>query len=355
MQRADFLRDLSGDPAVRATVGGRDLSEEGADPLSGDRRVVATAPIAGVGWHVLAIGGPSALAGQVETALGQQRLIRFLLALMLMLGSVAVADTAGRNLRLNETLRATSRELERASRAKSEFLANMSHELRTPLNAIIGFSDVLGQQMFGELNAKQEEYLSDISSSGKHLLDLVNQILDLSKVEAGRMDLEPSTFAPGETIRASLAFVRARALAHRIELVAEIPADLPVVTADERKIRQVLLNLLSNAVKFTPDEGRVVVRARAADGNLEIAVADSGIGISAEDRSAVFEEFRQVGGASERSHEGTGLGLTLAKRFIELHGGRIWLESAVGKGSTFTFAIPTAPQTPTSSMPPAGS
>jgi GAF domain-containing protein len=183
------------------------------------------------------------------------------------------------NVRLITEIQQKSRELEVASKHKSEFLANMSHELRTPLNAIIGFADVLGQKMFGELNPKQTDYLADIGTSGRHLLDLVNQILDLSKVEAGRMELEPSAFSPGETIRASLAFVRERAAAHRIEVSADIPPDLPTVTADERKIRQVLLNLLTNAVKFTPDGGTIAVTARAVDGQLHISVRDTGIGI----------------------------------------------------------------------------
>ena len=250
------------------------------------------------------------------------------------------AAIAIENVRLITEIQEKSRELETASKHKSEFLANMSHELRTPLNAIIGFADVLGQKMFGELNEKQNDYLNDIGTSGRHLLDLVNQILDLSKVEAGRMELEPSTFAPAETVRASLAFIRDRAAVHRIAIAAEIPADLPIVIADERKIRQVLLNLLSNAVKFTPDDGWIGVSVQAMDGELQVAVKDTGIGILPEDRAAVFEEFRQVGQPSDRSREGTGLGLTLAKRFVELHGGRIWVDSEVGKGSTFSFAIP---------------
>ena len=250
------------------------------------------------------------------------------------------AAIAIENVRLFNEIQDKSRQLEVASKHKSEFLANMSHELRTPLNAIIGFADVLGQKMFGELNPKQSDYLADIGTSGRHLLDLVNQILDLSKVEAGRMELEPSAFAPGETIRASLAFVRDRAAAHRIQVAAEIPTDLPTVTADERKIRQVLLNLLSNAVKFTPDGGWIGVTARARGGQLEVAVKDTGIGIALADQATVFEEFRQVGQPSDRSREGSGLGLALAKRFVELHGGRIWVESEPGTGSTFTFAIP---------------
>ncbi len=240
-------------------------------------------------------------------------------------------------------LEVVNRELATASRRKSEFLANMSHELRTPLNAIIGFSDVLEQRLFGELNDRQADYTRDIASSGRHLLDLVNEILDLSKVEAGRMELDLSEFALAETIRGALAFVRERAARQGISLSADIPADLGTAVADERKVRQVLLNLLSNAVKFTPDGGTIGVRARRAAGEVQVSVSDTGIGIAPEDQAKVFDEFQQVGKASDRSREGTGLGLTLAKRFIELHGGRIRVESAVSKGTIFTFMIPASP------------
>ena len=237
-------------------------------------------------------------------------------------------------------LEVANRDLGAASRHKSEFLANMSHELRTPLNAIIGFSDVLEQRMFGELNDQQADYVRDIAGSGRHLLDLVNEILDLSKIEAGRMELEPSEFALAETIRGAVGFIRERAARHGITLTPEVPNDLGTLIADERKVRQVLLNLLSNAVKFTPDGGSVGVKARRMLGEVEISVRDTGIGIAPEDQPRVFEEFQQVGKPSDRSREGTGLGLTLAKRFVELHGGRMWLESEVGRGTTFTFALP---------------
>ncbi len=256
------------------------------------------------------------------------------------------AAIAIENVRLFNEIEQKSRELEAASRHKSEFLANMSHELRTPLNAVIGFSDVLESGMTGELTDKQAEYVRDISSSGKHLLDLVNEILDLSKVEAGRMELETSTFPLTDTILATFNFVRERAARHAIELAADVPTDLGTITADERKIRQVLLNLLSNAVKFTPDGGWIGVAARRQDGEVTVSVKDTGIGIAAADQPSVFEEFRQVGKADDRSREGTGLGLTLAKRFVELHGGRIWVESEVGKGSCFTFALPVVARDP---------
>ncbi len=252
------------------------------------------------------------------------------------------AAIAIENVRLFNEIQDKSKALAAASRHKSEFLANMSHELRTPLNAIIGFSDVLEQRLFGELNERQADYTRDIASSGRHLLDLVNEILDLSKVEAGRMELEPSEFALGETIRGALAFVRERAARHAIELTDDAPGDLGTVVADERKVRQVLLNLLSNAVKFTPDGGTIAVQAQRRAGEVQVSVRDTGIGIALEDQAKVFDEFQQVGRPSDRSREGTGLGLTLAKRFIELHGGRIWIESEVGTGTTFTFAIPVA-------------
>ena len=237
-------------------------------------------------------------------------------------------------------LEVANRELAAASRHKSEFLANMSHELRTPLNAVIGFSDVLEQRLFGELNERQSDYVRDIASSGRHLLDVVNEILDLSKVEAGRMELESSEFALRETIRGALAFVRERAIRQGIELTEDAAPDLGTVVADERKLRQVLLNLLSNAVKFTPAGGTIAVRAWRSNSLVQVSVSDTGIGIASDDQARVFDEFQQVGRPSDRSREGTGLGLTLAKRFIELHGGRIWIESAVGRGTTFTFAIP---------------
>jgi signal transduction histidine kinase len=245
--------------------------------------------------------------------------------------------------RMNDELGRLYRQLEAANRHKSEFLANMSHELRTPLNAIIGFSEVLQERMFGELNDKQAEYIQDIIGSGRHLLSLINDILDLSKVEAGRMDLELTLFNLPAALENALTLMKERASRHQIALELEVDGRLGEVAGDERKVKQILLNLLSNAVKFTPEGGRVELRAALADGAVDISVHDTGIGIAPEDQEAIFEEFRQVGGADARQREGTGLGLTLTKRFVELHGGRIWLESEVGKGSTFTFTLPVRP------------
>jgi signal transduction histidine kinase len=243
------------------------------------------------------------------------------------------------NVRLFNELESANRELEAASRHKSEFLANMSHELRTPLNAVIGFSEVLLQRMFGELNAKQEEYLQDIYVSGQHLLSLINDILDLSKIEAGRMELELVDFDLPTAIESALILVRERAGRRGIALHQAVDLPLGPIRGDERKIKQVLLNILSNALKFTPEGGRIDVRARVADGMAEISVADTGVGIAPEDQEAIFEEFRQVGTAAKKV-EGTGLGLALSRKFIALHGGRIWVQSQVGIGSTFTFTIP---------------
>jgi signal transduction histidine kinase len=233
------------------------------------------------------------------------------------------------NARLFLEIEDKSRQLEVASRHKSEFLANMSHELRTPLNAILGFSEVLAEGMFGEVNDKQAEYLRDILESGRHLLSLINDILDLSKIEAGRMELEPTDFDVPSAIDNALALVRERAGRRGITLGRQIDGRVGMIRADERKVKQVVLNLLSNAIKFTPEGGRIDVRAAVNEGAVEVSVADTGVGIAPEDQDKVFEEFRQVGTADKKV-EGTGLGLALSRKFVELHGGRIWVKSDVG-------------------------
>jgi signal transduction histidine kinase/HAMP domain-containing protein len=248
------------------------------------------------------------------------------------------------NARLFGEIEEKTRELEVANRHKSEFLANMSHELRTPLNAVIGFSEVLlDRTMFGDINDKQEEYLNDILSSGRHLLSLINDILDLSKVEAGRMELEVTAFDLPQAIANALILVRERAAGRGVTLGVAVDGRLGELRGDERKVKQVLLNLLSNAIKFTPAGGRVEIRAEPVDGHVEISVSDTGVGIAPADQEAVFEEFRQVGTDYAKKREGTGLGLALARRFIQLHGGRIWVKSAQGEGSTFTFSLPVRP------------
>ncbi|MET0787898.1 MAG: GAF domain-containing protein [Cellulomonas sp.] len=249
------------------------------------------------------------------------------------------------NARLFRELEVKTAELEVVSQHKSDFLASMSHELRTPLNAVIGFSEVLLERLFGDINERQEEYLRDILSSGQHLLELLNEILDLSKVEAGRMELEPSTFSVVAAVDYGIATVRGRANDHGIELTCTIDPAVDLVESDELKLKQVLVNLLSNAVKFTPDGGHVDVAVRRVGRDLEVTVTDDGPGIAPEEREHIFEAFQQ-GRRGAPKEEGTGLGLTLCRRLVALLGGRMWLETDVGVGSTFGFVVPayTAPE-----------
>ncbi|MDA0158766.1 GAF domain-containing protein [Solirubrobacter ginsenosidimutans] len=244
------------------------------------------------------------------------------------------------NARVFRELEDKTRQLEVASRHKSEFLASMSHELRTPLNSVIGFSDVLLDRMFGELNERQAEYVGDIRDSGRHLLELINEILDLSKVEAGRMELELAAVSLPDLLAQGVAMVRERADRHGISVSLEVAADLGSILGDELKLRQVVLNLLSNAVKFTPDRGSVVVTAGLVDGNAKVSVRDTGIGIAESERERIFEAFQRGGREARSNKEGTGLGLTLSRQIVGLHGGRLWMDSELGVGSTFTFAIP---------------
>jgi signal transduction histidine kinase len=215
----------------------------------------------------------------------------------------------------------------------------MSHELRTPLNAIIGFSEVLRDGMFGPVNGKQAEYLDDILSSGNHLLALINDVLDLSKIEAGKVELEVQPFSVRAALERGVVMVRERAMEDGVDVALAADSDVDVVEGDERRIKQVIFNLLSNAVKFTPPGGEVDVSAARVNGEVRISVADTGPGVAVEDQERIFEEFQQTEAGLEQ-REGTGLGLALSKRFVELHGGRIWLESEPGRGSTFVFTLP---------------
>ncbi|MBW1782481.1 MAG: hypothetical protein JRL30_17275 [Deltaproteobacteria bacterium] len=265
-------------------------------------------------------------------------------------------------------------EAELANKAKAEFLANMSHELRTPLNHIIGFTELIVDRMFGDLNETQADYLTDVLSSSKHLLSLINDILDLSKVEAGKLELDLSDVNLDMILESSLCMVKDKAMKHGIKLSVEVNGVPETIAVDERKLKQVLYNLLSNAAKFTPDGGEIYLRASMADyvvrpgqrkgdpeclrviekltaGSefvhtkrkkcVEISVSDTGIGIDPEDQELIFRPFEQVDSSSSREYQGTGLGLSLSKNLVELHGGRIWVESdGEGKGSTFRFIIP---------------
>jgi signal transduction histidine kinase len=235
-----------------------------------------------------------------------------------------------------------SRELEAASHHKSEFLANMSHELRTPLNAISGFSQVLRKQLFGQINEKQAEYLDDILGSAGHLLSLIDDVLDLSKVEAGQIDLQVMPFSLPEALERGVVIVRERATKGGVRISLSSDPGVDTVIGDERRIRQVIFNLLSNAVKFTPAGGTVDIVGAQLDGELRVSVSDTGPGIAPKDQERIFEEFQQAAAGKEQ-REGTGLGLALSKRLVELHGGRIWVESELGKGSRFVFTLPMPP------------
>ena len=239
-----------------------------------------------------------------------------------------------------EKLQASNLELQRANSLKSEFLANMSHELRTPLNAIIGFSELLLDPGFGSLNDDQRGYAGDIHSSGRHLLALINDILDLSKIEAGKMRLTREVFEIGAVVEEAMALLRVEAARKGLDLLSRVPEPWTALDADRSKVKQILSNLLSNAVKFTPQGGRVTLSALRAGSMLHLEVEDNGIGIRLEDHRRIFEAFTQVDGSLARQYQGTGLGLTLVKRFAELHGGGVALDSEPGRGSRFTVIIP---------------
>ena len=242
---------------------------------------------------------------------------------------------------------------EKTSLTKSDFLANMSHELRTPLNSVIGFSEVLQDQLFGAINDKQQEYVSNILTSGRHLLSLINDILDLSKVESGKMGLDLNSFSLRETLEASLAILREKALKGGLDLSLELaPEGELQIVADQRKLKQILFNLLSNAVKFTPTAGTVAVSARRDGDFIEITVADSGIGIKEEDIPKLFQAFTQLESVYTKGFEGTGLGLALTRQLVEMHGGRIWVKSEFGMGSRFSFTVPIAPVSGGKPQPP---
>jgi signal transduction histidine kinase len=248
--------------------------------------------------------------------------------------------------RMSDELQRLYQELETASSHKSDFLATMSHELRTPLNAVIGFSEVLHEQMFGGLNERQLAYVKDVLEAGEHLLSLINDVLDLAKIEAGRMELELSEVAIPEVLRSAVSMHAERASRGGVELSLTTEPEEITISADGRRVRQIVFNLVSNAVKLTPAEGRVDISAQLDDGQVEIAVADTGPGIAPEELETIFEEFKQA--RDGKRAEGTGLGLPLSRKLVELHGGRLRVESVVGRGSTFRFTIPVGPTEPSS-------
>ena len=243
------------------------------------------------------------------------------------------------NLRQIE-IQQQNKELARANRLKSEFLANMSHELRTPLTAILGFAELLKEELFGDLNTKQGQYVSDIYKSGDHLLSLINDILDLSKIEAGHMELNRDRHNITELVDSVVSIMKERARKANVKVNTNIPDNLDALFIDGRKVKQVLFNLISNAVKFTPEGGEVNIVVLEKEDTLEVQVQDTGIGISLDDQDKLFQEFSQLDSSLTKMHQGTGLGLALSKRFVELHNGQIWVESSLGEGSTFVFTLP---------------
>ncbi|MBZ5634262.1 MAG: PAS domain S-box protein [Acidobacteriia bacterium] len=239
----------------------------------------------------------------------------------------------------NAELAMTNREIERANRLKSEFLASMSHELRTPLHTIIGFSELLGEELEGPLNEKQQRFVQHIHKDSLHLLELINDILDISKIEADRLELRPEPFDFTALVAESLASIRslAEAKSHILETALDVPT---AVEADRLRIKQVLVNLLSNAIKFTPEGGRIRLEARVQELFVVVSVSDTGVGIPVEEHDSIFDKFHQVGATTKGIREGTGLGLAITKRLVEQHGGMIQVESKPRQGSTFRFTLP---------------
>ncbi len=256
-------------------------------------------------------------------------------------GKVDELENVNENLQSREhELQITNRQLETANRLKSQFLATMSHELRTPLNSIIGFSELLEDETYGSLNAKQMKYVGNIVVSSKYLLQLINDILDLAKVESGTIEIRPERLSLSEAMSVVKSVVEPLATKKSINLTIKLDSKVEEVAADPARFKQILYNLLSNAIKFTPSGGIVSIEAVRHDGAVAISVADTGIGISEKDQQRIFSEFLQVDGSYARKYEGTGLGLALTRKLVELHGGRIWVDSSPGRGSRFTFTMP---------------
>ncbi|WP_309714533.1 ATP-binding protein [Armatimonas sp.] len=328
----DSASALGMDASLLVAHDSRDSFQKAINLLEGSQRPRAL-DIYGVRQDGSAFPVEVVLATWQDDATGEKRSV------------VVTHDVSER--RQAEAMRRDKEAAEEANRAKSQFLANMSHELRTPLNAIIGFSEILHDRTFGELTPKQERYVGNILSSGRHLLQLINDILDLSKIEAGRVQLEYAAFSPLTAVRTVDNLVKALLQKKNITLEVEGGTTLPPLIADQAKFKQVLYNLISNAIKFTPENGNVMV-ALSTVGNgtlLQVDVKDTGIGIKQEDQDRIFREFEQVDNSYSRQQQGTGLGLALVKKFIEMHGGRIWVSSGgEGKGSTFSFTVPFGPE-----------
>jgi signal transduction histidine kinase len=335
------LRDLSGDPFVQLLGAGPVARADASDPLGGGTRLIASARLSGSNWQILVLRDTSAVDREIDSVLRQLAAARYLLVALLLVGALVIARAASTTLRQRRALAVANDRVEAASLHKSAFLANMSHELRTPLNSINGFSDVLLTGIGGPLTEKQREYLADIRGSGDHLLALINDVLDLSKVEAGRMELHPTEFDLRETVEGAYRSVAplAQQKGQRLTLGGDGGG---VVRLDQGRFRQVLLNVLSNAVKYTPDGGSVMTTVGREDGVVRIAVRDTGVGIAPEDQARVFDDFARIESGYAKTQQGTGLGLALARRLARLMGGDITLASSPGEGSTFTITVPAA-------------
>ncbi len=363
LKNVEDLADFSARPGVQRLLQGEAGAKTVGCSIHMEREIIAYVPVRKTGWGVVIYNSQRVLFAPLRHLL--YGILGFAVVMLTLGGFVAYrgadifACTARLNrelaqaneeyLVMNEELKAQQQELtllnqrlEKATRAKSDFLANMSHELRTPMNSILGFSEVLREQMAGELNEKQHEYVNYIHGSGKHLLSLINDILDLAKVEAGKMTLEANSFALQALLVSSMTMFKEKAIKHGIAMELDLDPALTdeLIEADERKLKQILFNLLSNAVKFTPPGKAVRVSLRREPDNVVLAVEDEGIGIHPDELGKVFEKFFQGRNAIDRSARGTGLGLTLVKHIVEAHGGSVRVESRLGHGSTFSLVFP---------------
>jgi len=344
---SDALREFGSDPSVRAAMSGARVLGEAQDPFGRGTRLLASAAVSDVGWQVMVVADPTALDAAFSPLVRNILAVRLVLVVLILLLTLMLSHVMRRMVAervqcaaAERAARAAREQADGANKHKSEFLANMSHELRTPLNAIIGFSDLLQEQLATTLTDRQKRYLHNIRDGGDHLLRLINDVLDLSKVEAGRVEVRPEPVTLDALLNPVVAAVREAAEAQGVHLEVTAPDELRL-HLDAGRIRQVLYNLLSNAVKFTPAGGRVELRVATDDNALDLIVADSGIGIPMDKQDRVFRTFERLNeGRSQAS--GTGLGLALTKRLVELHGGSIDFTSSEGQGSTFRVRLPDA-------------
>lgn len=331
------FRDLSGDPTVREMLASSSDHREASDPLGRGRRLLATAPVGEVGWAVMVVRSGDVAGREVGTALGQLALFRYLLVALLLVGAYFMARNASELVRQRRALAEANAQLVRASQAKSQFLASMSHELRTPMNAILGFTDALLAGVDGPLNDEQRASLTWVQRGGRDLLLLINEVLDLSRIEAGKLAVSPESLEPRELVEAVVAQQRPLAEEKGLRFTWRDEGLPGQVVLDRQRTRQILVNLCGNALKFTKEGEVEVVGSGASEGGLLVTVRDTGPGIPHDQLEAIFEEFRQAEGTTA---QGTGLGLAISRRLARLMGGDITVESQVGRGSTFRLTLP---------------